>query len=116
MRGDCRSFENLLSAMRGIRVEPRLLQNTARHISSCYGNLCASEINGNHKIVGTCIVRAVIHQWVHPLSEPWSGRHLRLFRLFQVLLLNFLGTKRPGMFNETCPEEVCNNANGNPGK
>ena len=58
-----------------IRVKPCLLQNAARHISGCYGDLCAAEINGNHKlltgkgseVVGTCIVRAVIHKWVHPL-------------------------------------------------
>src|SRR6266566_9945722 len=69
-RGDCRSLKDLLSALSSIRVEPCLLQNAARHISGCYGDLCAAEINGNHKVVCICIERAVIHQWVHPLSEP----------------------------------------------
>src|SRR5438105_14664875 len=51
MRGVYGSLKNLLSAMRGIRVEPCLLQNAARHISGCYGDLCAAEINGNHKLL-----------------------------------------------------------------
>src|SRR5438270_11833706 len=58
-----------------IRVKPCLLQNAARHISGCYGDLCAAEINGNHKllagkgseVVDTCSKRVVVHQGFIPL-------------------------------------------------
>ena len=60
-RGGRRPLKDLLSALRSIRVEPCLLQNATRHIRGCHSDLGAAEINGNHKIVAACVVRAVIH-------------------------------------------------------
>src|SRR5260370_12703778 len=131
MRGDGRSLKELLRALKGICIDPCLFQNTARRISGCYCNLCAAEIDGKYKVVGptinrgpptpcppgrvpTLCVRVIIHKWVHPLSEPRSGWHFFLDRLFHVFLLNFLGAKGPGMFNVTSPQEVGDDAEHRP--
>src|SRR5260370_21072738 len=42
---------------------------------------------------------------VHPRSELWSCWHFFLDRLFQVLLLNFLGTDGPAMLNVSSPQD-----------
>src|SRR5260370_31940379 len=44
------------------------------------------------------------------ISEPRSGWHFFLDRMFHVFLLNFLGTEGPGMFNVTSPQEVGDDA------
>src|SRR6266852_7142460 len=48
------------------------------------------------------------------LSEPRSGWHFFLDRLFHIFLLNLLGTEGPGMFNVTSPQEVGDDAEHRP--
>src|SRR6266699_2205217 len=65
LRGDCRSLKDLLSALGSIGVDPRLLQNAA---------LGVTEINGNHEVAGTCIVRVIFHiGFIFYLSRGQAG-------------------------------------------